>query len=788
MTRNCYIDTETTGLAGIIVLIQYAYDDGPVVLHNVWQEPIGDTLDLIENFLNHNIIMFNAVFDSFHLIKLYTTFAMFPDRNAYPEDHISELAMLEERARFSDVCLKPKAMHDVMLHARKGKYQALMDRDDIKIRRVPTALAWELARELDRRIPFDEIFFARQKDKSLPKWRVYDIERPNGTIHPDFKDVKLKFKASSALKNLYKHVFKPQEQVFIYSDIEIGKQFYSQEPGYAPYARSIAPNAPDRWGDAWPTFLREHCSHWYYRSTPREYAKNDVIYTRRLYQEEFGSPEPGDVDSNLTWCVAACRWRGYAVDVDMLTDVKKQSLLALKFSEQDAETFKSRPVTQKTVAKFGNAVIAPSGAKKYILEVMDPMEQMGWQGGTKKSVLEALATGPEWVTDDGKRHPAAIRAQEVLDARQAKKQLEVYDKLLLAKRFHASFKVIGTLSSRMSGTDGLNAQGINHSNYIRRCFPLADSETHALCGGDFASFEVSLAAKVFDDAALNKFLQTGGKIHAVFAMELFPGKSYEDILATSGSKERDLYDIGKKALFAIFYGAEAFTLMDRYGLSEEIAMKAVLGLQRRYPGIKTFGDKILRDFGALSQAGGIGTKVEWREPKDYIESFLGFRRYFTLENRVMKTLFELAQKPPQHWRNIKIKVNRRERIQTASGAVSSALYGASFGIMSRNIRAAKNHCIQSPGAEITKATQAAIWELQPQGIHPWYVQPMNIHDELMTPTRHGHEARVKEVAMTKVAQFKKTVPELKIDWFSNIPNWADKKSGDSRKGVPANAA
>ena len=30
------------------VLIQYAIEDGPITLHEVWRRPIGETLDLIE--------------------------------------------------------------------------------------------------------------------------------------------------------------------------------------------------------------------------------------------------------------------------------------------------------------------------------------------------------------------------------------------------------------------------------------------------------------------------------------------------------------------------------------------------------------------------------------------------------------------------------------------------------------------------------------------------------------------------------------------------------------------
>lgn len=77
----------------------------------------------------------------------------------------------------------------------------------------------------------------------------------------------------------------------------------------------------------------------------------------------------------------------------------------------------------------------------------------------------------------------------------------------------------------------------------------------------------------------------------------------------------------------------------------------------------------------MRQPVGVGSAVIWHEPAEYVESFLEFRRYFTLENTIAKTLFELARKVPTEWRKTDIKVMRRPgRIQTASGAVSSALH------------------------------------------------------------------------------------------------------------------
>jgi len=69
-----FYDTETCGFHGMAVLIQYAEDDGPVTLWNVWREPICDTLKLIEWIMKQETVGFNLAFDQFHLCKLHTIF------------------------------------------------------------------------------------------------------------------------------------------------------------------------------------------------------------------------------------------------------------------------------------------------------------------------------------------------------------------------------------------------------------------------------------------------------------------------------------------------------------------------------------------------------------------------------------------------------------------------------------------------------------------------------------------------------------------------------------------
>jgi len=215
---------------------------------------------------------------------------------------------------------------------------------------------------------------------------------------------------------------------------------------------------------------------------------------------------------------------------------------------------------------------------------------------------------------------------------------------------------------------------------------------------------------------------------------------------------------------------------------------------------------------------------------DYAETMLGFRRYFTLENRICKEIFKLASSLPKHWRNcgtivrrekrieakgavvyahvatvsleegvevhrevvlpeeyakeLEIKVVRRDRVQTAGGAVSSALYGAAFSMQAANMRAAANHEIQSPGAEITKHVQRTIWDLQPIGVNQWHVAPMNIHDEIMCVTRPDVVPSVTQVVRDSVEHFRPKVPLIGMDWNEEMANWAEKKSGTIKIRAP----
>src|SRR5215831_16811975 len=110
------LDTETCGLCGPIVLIQYAIDDGPIILYCPWTNPIKDTIALFEMIANHpgGILGFNLAFDTFHICQMYTTLLLMHDKEMDLEDCIEEYVENEPYGR-DGPCWKPQTACDIFL-------------------------------------------------------------------------------------------------------------------------------------------------------------------------------------------------------------------------------------------------------------------------------------------------------------------------------------------------------------------------------------------------------------------------------------------------------------------------------------------------------------------------------------------------------------------------------------------------------------------------------------------------------------------------------------------------
>lgn len=734
-----FVDTETCGLVGFPITIQFALDDGEIFIHEIFNERIIDTLELIEEFCDEGVVMFNSAFDWFHLQKCYNCLALIGSKDPmalYSPPEVGQVLDVEHEAPDGE-CIKPCHTVDLMLYARKGPYQSLMERDDVIIRRVPRPLAPLLIEELDERVRFDNIYFTRRHGRT---WEIEELKVPDETL----VNVKLVFAASSGLKALAAHVFKVDVL-----DYPAPRWLHPKEKLWYPY------HDPDE-VQSWGYLASSAIDFWHHDQIARRYAREDVEWTRRLYQE--WQPPLDDDDSILACSVGSSRWKGFKTDVERVK-------LNYRKSMQTAHAVPERNQPEVVLRELHSR--------------MSELEALTVTDTSTKPTLEMVSKWTEDTDGTSVSHPAALYAQKVIAARTHSKRLNMYEKLLkLNGRVHFAFKPIGALSGRMSGDGKFNPQGVDQDNEVRLCFPLA-FEDEELAGGDFDAFEVSIMAAAYNDENLTQDLQSGKKLHAVVGTFLYD-EEYDDVVATKDMDSlHSKYKRAKNWVFASAYGAHDERLAETADIGVKQAQLGRERLEEQYPGIKREREAVYDAFCSMRQPGGLGTRVEWHEPADYVESLLGFRRYYTLENKICRALFDLAQTPPKAWhdrfRDLKV-VRREERgKQTLVGATMSAIFACAFQIQARNLRSAVNHRIQSTGAGICKRLQRKLYDIQPAGVHPWVVRPMNVHDEVDCPHHPGARYRVQKAVNLVVQWAQEVVPLTGITWKFGMTSWGEKE-------------
>ena len=724
-----FFDTESIGFFGPTVLIQYAIDDGEVVLHNVFEQTAGATCELIETFIENEVCGFNLAHDWFHLTRTYNCLKCLPQNKVPLSTDVYDVERTEEAHRY---CLKPSGSLDLMIHGRQNELQATMNQKPIRIRKVPKLLAEYLVEELEKRVHINDLYFAKKDGKK--NWRIIPIDTDgkeilNPTdedeINEDLVNIRLDFFPSTGLKPIVKFLLK-KEIDLIENMIPLPKvKEYSWYPCSGDWFEV---------GDA-------HIFGWSNDKRRIKYAIDDVHHTRDLYHY-FNRPTCSE-DSDLACMVGGLHWQGYAVDL----------ALANKLYQRN----------KKYLSLFQVNYNSPKQVKEHLLSLANNFEKILIKS-TNEETLNALAKNPSKL---GKA------SKHILSARSVSKQNEFLEKLLIAGKLYVTFKVTGTKSNRMSGGSmvkkggSINPQGIAKGSRLREVCTLA-GEGMVLSNGDFDGFEVAIAEAVYNDPKLREDLLSGKKIHGLWGSTLYK-MSYDEIM-----QNKALYNKAKSSFFGKLYGAFTTKLAEVTGLSEEEVIEAERYFESHYEGVGQVRQRLMQRFQAMHQPNGIGSAIHWKEPAEYAESFLGFRRYFTLEWATVRALFTLAQNPTDAMKDIKVKVVRRDRQQTASGACQSALYGSAFSLQASIIRAALNHEIQSPGGQLTKRLQSRVWEIQPKGIHSWKVMPMNIHDELECPVVEEEVGHLKQIVEKFILDHKSLVPLISMEWKERCHSWGDK--------------
>ena len=774
--QTAYIDTETLGLYGPMAILQYAFDDDAPTLYNPWLEPAGKTRALIRRFIGSRIVAHNLTFDHQKLHGFWAGISNFAD-DERPIDDVERFVRDEYECR-NDACLKPAAAVCTLLVCQKELGGSALAAKEIRVRKVPEHAADLLAGMLNEVTDLPKILFARHKIKRKP-WGVAESDAGAG-----WSDVVLKFAPSNGLKDVAKYVLGHDGTQKI--GAEVLPPQMPDELGYCPYVHVLAHRMECHDMQLWPELLQSHIDFWNTDPSAVKYALDDIILLRDLdhYLTDKGLKLDTDFDSEIACQVASCRMAGFTID-------------HRKLGHQISKS-------QEVVDDAKINVDSPKQVREYLGDVLDPLEQHVIADSCDKSVLKSIvkefnASEREECCGDGCEYcegkgyidagplPVANRAAHILDVRKHKKRMQLYSKLLTAGAAFPSFRVIGAKSGRMSGADGLNYHGIDSSNEIREIFNLTRDKDWVVCGGDMNSQELAIAAAVMKDESLGDVLRENKKLHAIFAASA-SGLPYDQIMKYADDKSRPeskWYAQGKVCAYSIMYGASAFNVSQTLGCEMDVAQQRIDDFFAQFPHMAETRKAVKQTFTVLtSDADG---RMVLRQPeKNYVESAFGFRRSFQTELDVMFAIRDAMRmvnvyrkERPELAPVLNKAVIRKEKkgIQRTAGALSSALYACIFSLQGKILRAALNHLIQSAGRTCTLRVQKRIWdEVQPQGIHPFEVKLMSVHDEIATVSPTRNVQTIEDAVVSEMADLTATIPLLSLDWGSDVGSWYGVKS------------
>lgn len=785
-------DTETMGLHGPVCILQYKFDSEEAVLYNPWLEPVSKTQALIERMVRARMVAHNITFDHQKIQSFYNAIRRLENAHgpdARPIDHVDEMVTHLYEAR-NDFCLKPPQAVCTLMLCQKEIGGASGDMKEIRVRKIPVEVGELVAQILNKHTKIPAIMFARQKVKREP-WAV--AECSDKTAGPEWCDVVLKFAPSNALKDVCRLVLGVDKVQKLGQDLRPAE--YPVEEGYAPYCNLLDEGgyyytpkpkngaAPVR-RKLWPLLLQDHIDFWNNDPNAVRYAMDDIVLLEMLY-DKLGRPET-DFDAEIGCQVASVRMAGFDVDHDKLWAGIEESTKHNDAAEVNVDS--------------------PKQVKAYIMEALDELESHVVADGCDKKKLKkiinifTLEEEEECGCDEGKDcarcdnrrvvgpgpMPVVRRARHILDVRLHRKRLQLYSKLAVSRHAFPSFRVIGTKSGRMSGADGLNYHGIDSSQSIREVFTLASPDSGwVVSGGDFDSQELAIMAATMKDNALDHDIRTGKSLHAVFA-EQASGIPYDQIMANKSKDgpENVWYGKAKACVYALSYGAASFKIAEIIGCPEEEAEQIILKYFEKYVHMLQVRKQITQDLSCLHRS---EHGLELSAPKKtYIDSCFGFRRAFNVEYAVIGSIVEAMTDLSKIGRDsdhvmastFKRQVVRKKDKggQTIGGAISSALYGATFSVQNKIIRAALNHQIQSAGRTITLRCQHKVWDLQPVGVHPFLLKLMSVHDEIATTSGPEMVEPIREAVREAVDELCKDIPLLGLGWASDVGSWYGIKS------------
>lgn len=716
-TRVVWLDTETVGLNGPVMRIQYAIDDGPIVFID---HPFDDHDELacLEALLYDSNVLLVAYNAGYDVHKLYL----------WLHDYLYDYK-LDSQAR----PVPPFACSVIDLQIpcllegpfRQFAFSKGKARSVARVRRIPRKAA-DLVRS--------KVMASIRPHVPAEFQIVTGLHEVKGK--PDLCSLSFSVDGRATLKAHARFYGAPTlslPEVWPLPPREIEKPWlpYYDEAEYAPYIQACLQVMSD------PT------------SPFHTYCRLDIHFLRLVAGKLLEARGLGldqveklrDHHSDCVHAVAYTRYVGFEVDREILERTKDYYEKKVKDSQ----------------SAIGGIDLKSSKQRLLLLQSVDPLV-----GASNRKVLAALA---------GSDRPSGDIARSMLSFGAYRQRLLQVEKVLECRtgRAHPDLRVMGSRTGRMAGTSGINWQGIPQAENglgIR-----AAVKTVAV--GDWSQFEVVLGAKVFDDHAMYEDLDKGIDAHCMNLVLMHPrskkeGWTYEEVRRKVKAGDEQFVKLRKNikpASFGLQYFCSAPKVAEVLGVSEAEGKEALDGYYARYVGFAAYRAKVEKETMTADVEDWSETSVSRMDCS--VTDLTGFTMDWSFEKAVACAMWELGSRGIRTGLAGQVIRSVEKGSQPIDQAIRSALLGAAIAIQAAVARQKGNAKVQASGANIHKKLQAMLW-------NEFRIPHLGVHDEAVFARLCGLkfetlETRIKEFT----AEWLKVVPRLYFD-IKPTSVWADK--------------
>ena len=747
-----YLDVESVGLMGPAKLVQFAIDDGPVQfiqLPRGW-EANPDTrrrLALLIDLLDSSetcFVAFNAAFDLFHIYRL-------AHRLHGLEYDSPERPVMPFKCKVLDLqipAMLKSPLAPFAFNRGSGKSVALL-------RRIPVE-AQEYVSEL----------VCQRLKPLLPSSFKLNVSMHKVPKQPKLITLGFNVDGRLSLKGLMQEYGIPT--------IKLAEVWPLPEKGSErPWLPYPDPAVHDPIEAQCDQILKGPRDSGFYR-----YSELDILYLKVLY-EKLGRPEP-DYNSDNVHNIAYLRYFGF--------DLDKRAL-------EDAAGYYGQRVSQ-IEAKLSGVNLRSSTERLALLKPHFPII-----ASTSKKVLSTLA---------GDDTEGARLCRDILDYGPSRQRLLQIEKVRECRtnKAHPTLRVMGTATNRMAGEAGLNWQGIGAvdevfedelpdyqnddqlnevDDELSERAAAADGRKVKVglrnailtpCVGDWSSFEVVIAATVYNDKQLQADLDSGICPHSAASVSSHPkvlaeGLTYEQFHGMYKDKEHprheEIVKIRKQmkaVVFGIFYFASAMKVAEVLGLADYEGQQVLDRFYNRYQGIGRYRKEIEARFITADTERWSKGCIEKMESQ--VTDLTGFERHWNFEKGVAEALWSLGNsKSIRTGLSGQIVRTQAKGPQSYDMAITSACLGSAIAIQAAVSRQAGNMKIQATGSSLTKQLVSRIW-------NKLRVPLLVIHDEVEPPHHPNFNYKTyTEVIDEYVKEAREIVPRVKLDYAPTV-RWADK--------------